>query len=781
MNNTNQVTPSTNQVDPNQNPQSQPSVTPAQPTTASPEPTAAAPTPAANPQTNPTTAAPTMNQPTAQPSQNQPHPVSKMFDSILKTMSGGPIIVTDPATGQRREVQQSKGSMARAITAAALAGLFTPNQYRPGPFGGSVLDKGNTVAAAGQAGMQMRQQREQQAQKTLDDQQARKLFTIQNNAKLAQQAAAMAHQQHAVLADTVKTNEDKFMGPLAEFDASRPAGQPSIFQAKGQTSDQVLAGGHSLTDSNVFIDGTTTIINPQTHVAEDHPTYSVIRSTNADGSPITLKLPQEVTDELGKYSKPYEQAYKATGGNVLVPINNYMDAIHTYHTLNSVESFMNRVQKDVNPTGQKVSLAAAYKNDPTGYWQAINSAEQAIAAGNGRPGEDTEDNVLTKIAAAPSGSKLLDLVGTPQQVEDWKNGLISKRKLAQEGGIGDKAPATPEQNAAYLSALNKLPADQQGDFVKPPKAGWTQGQLEKEQNRLDARFDTNTKNAIQAGDPTQLAAQTRLSIGAGDLTSAKDIFTARSNVKEAYNLALQNKASELGLQPTHFNVEALKAKAAALDAYSAAGKVGQQLNAFKTFGEHVAGAKDANDAWARSGSPLFNKPLSWLAENATNDQSYQRFRDSVIAPAKEYMNFLNGNRAEHAEDIRAMESVLDSKSATPQTVYTALQTWAKTADDRAKALGETYRDTVGTTFPGLVSKATVDNLAKLGVKSQAAALSGTLPRAQSWVANLQPQMLVKGNPDDTAIGKKFFQAAGGDLDKAVEMAHEHGYIIPVGK
>jgi hypothetical protein len=203
------------------------------------------------------------------------------------------------------------------------------------------------------------------------------------------------------------------------------------------------------------------------------------------------------------------------------------------------------------------------------------------------------------------------------------------------------------------------------------------------------------------------------------------------------------------------------------------------LNAFKTFGEHVAGAKDANDAWQRSGSPLFNKPISWLAENATNDQNYQRFRDSVIAPAKEYMNFLNGNRAEHAEDIRAMESVLDSKSATPQTVYTALQTWAKTADDRAKALGETYRDTVGTTFPALVSKATVDNLAKLGVKSQASALSGTLPRAQSWVGNLQPQTLNPANAQDKAIGKKFFDAAGGDMSKTVEMAREHGYIIPV--
>src|SRR5580692_7917486 len=166
-----------------QNPPEQPNAMGGAPTTTSnvdgtitPNPTTAAPdTTSANPQTNPTTAAPATNQPTtpaAQPSQNQPHPVSKMFDNILKTISGGPIYVNDPVTGQRREVQQTKGSMARAITAAALSGLFTPNQYRPGPFGGSVLDKGNTMAAAGQAGMQAREQREQQAQKTLDDQQA---------------------------------------------------------------------------------------------------------------------------------------------------------------------------------------------------------------------------------------------------------------------------------------------------------------------------------------------------------------------------------------------------------------------------------------------------------------------------------------------------------------------------------------------------------------------------------------------------------------------------------
>jgi hypothetical protein len=106
-----------------------------------------------------------------------------------------------------------------------------------------------------------------------------------------------------------------------------------------------------------------------------------------------------------------------------------------------------------------------------------------------------------------------------------------------------------------------------------------------------------------------------------------------------------------------------------------------------------------------------------------------------------------------------------------------LQTWARTADDRAKALGETYRDTVGTTFPGLVSKATVDSLAKLGVKSQAAPLSGTLPRAQTWVANLQPQTISLSTPQGQAIAQRFKDAAGGDSSKAKEMALEHGYIL----
>jgi hypothetical protein len=254
----------------------------------------------------------------------------------------------------------------------------------------------------------------------------------------------------------------------------------------------------------------------------------------------------------------------------------------------------------------------------------------------------------------------------------------------------------------------------------------------------------------------------------------------RGNARQNAQAGIEAKAAELGLNPSRFSQTAMDAKADAVKKYSAGGQIGQQLNAFKTFGEHVAEAKDANDAWARTGSPYFNHAMSWWAENAANDQNYQRFKDSVIAPAKEYMNFLNAGRAEHDSDIQAMENALNSKTATPQSIYTALQVFAKAADARAKALGETYRDTVGTTKDGLISKATIDNFAKLGVPSQAQYVSGVLPRSQTWMSNLQPQTLNQANPKDIALAKQFARAAGGDVQKANEMLKEHGWTGPNG-
>jgi hypothetical protein len=63
----------------------------------------------------------------------------------------------------------------------------------------------------------------------------------------------------------------------------------------------------------------------------------------------------------------------------------------------------------------------------------------------------------------------------------------------------------------------------------------------------------------------------------------------------------------------------------------------------------------------------------------------------------------------------------------------------------------------------------------LGVDSRAKDVAGELPRAQSWVSNLQFQTLNTKNPQDLAVATQFLNAASGDKDLARSMAKEHGY------
>lgn len=701
---------------------------------------------------------------------DQPHPMSKIFNGILKTMSGGPIKVVDPATGAIREVPQTKGQMGRAIVAAALAGLMTPTQYRNTPYG-PVADPGNTQAAAMQAGADFQQKRQAQAQQLTNDQQAAKLFTIQNNAKLVQQAAAMAHQKHEVLQDTVQRNQDVFMKPLLDFDKNRPADMPdSIFLNKGMTSQQVFDSGHSLTDNNVIMDGFTTKPNPQTGVLEDEPTYAVVNNK------ANLKLPKDVTDELGKFNKSYAKAFDLTGGNVIVPINAYMDAVHTANTLSSVEAFMNRAQKEIDPKAKgNIDLAAAYKANPVSMQTAIDTAEKTLAAGHGRPDDGTTDNVIRAIRASQNGDKLLGLLGDPATIDKWaedqQNKRESDRALAKLGGVGDKAPVSPAQQSVLKSAISQLPdADDRNALLSmiPPDRPLTTGEAEKIGNELRQTIQQNKSQAIQKGDPVVLQKQAN-DIVEGDLSSVKDLMNARSGVRTAFNTMLQDEARKRGLDPTKYTLESQQAKADMYKDFSGTTtKTGAQLLSFNTLMGHVAEAVDANDNWIRSGSPLINRPISWLAENAANDQDYKRFQNAIIAPAKEYMNFLNQNRAEHESDIKALEAVLDP-NATPASAMTALKSFATTSDIRAANFGRKYIQTVGTTFPNLITPMAADTLKRLGIASQAAPLSVVLPRG--WQNNQATKLT------DLELAKKFAAAAGNNKQATIELMKANGWMF----
>lgn len=423
-------------------------------------------------------------------------------------------------------------------------------------------------------------------------------------------------------------------------------------------------------------------------------------------------------------------------------------------------------------------LASVVKKNPSAM-KSLLEFESGSAHGG-----STADQ-LNRLLQSGGGDAIFSALGTNRDaVQDYVDGVYNKRlknqTLAKEGA--DKAPADPQRIAGFAAAVAKLPNEYQAplyddlgmDESGHPTRVPTNKDLDGFNNKIIDIQKSVDKANLEAATPEAIANQVQLSIGAGDLTKARDLYSMRKDTKAQYNTALENKAIALGLNPSHFNIEALNQKAKAQEDYQPNGKIGQNLNSLRAFLQHGVDAKAANDTWVRSGSPDLNRSIAWWDQHAANDQNYQRFRASIIAPAQEYMSFLNNGHAESIGDRAKLDEILNTK-ATPQSIFTALQTFARTADDRAWSMGRGYVNTVGTTLPGLVDKPAIDGMRALGVDSKAKDVAGALPRAQSWVQNLQPQTLNPQNPQDGAIATQFLKAASGDKDLARQMAREHGY------
>jgi hypothetical protein len=167
---------------------------------------------------------------------------------------------------------------------------------------------------------------------------------------------------------------------------------------------------------------------------------------------------------------------------------------------------------------------------------------------------------------------------------------------------------------------------------------------------------------------------------------------------------------------------------------------------------------------------LFNKPLSWIAENAKDDPNWVAYKESFLPVAKEFMNFLNQNRAEHEADIQAMEKILNLQYS-PREMNTVLNHLAQSADKRMAELAFTYNSQMGVTMPEMLtpqSKDTLDRTAKAtGQASKSTALIQRLSRPTA-----------QGQAPSVAQSKVFLQAASGDQEIAKEMARQAGFNVP---
>ena len=258
--------------------------------------------------------------------------------------------------------------------------------------------------------------------------------------------------------------------------------------------------------------------------------------------------------------------------------------------------------------------------------------------------------------------------------------------------------------------------------------------------------ELNAQRAIENGD-LGTAAQ---NIVAGNVAQIKDLASFRGDQKARLYNMITDAATKAGKDPKDYSPAKLEAKAKVLNDF-ADGKAADNIMAFNTFLQHGSEALDATAAMrAQAGSPLINRPINWLRKNAANDTNFSAFQTALVPVRKEYMNFLNNNRAEHEADLKVMDKVL-SDDSTPAQIEASLKQLGESADARLRELGRKYSNTMKEEYPNLIAPEGQAALKKMGVTSS---LSASPQNGQPSAPNQGAAPAPEGTIVNTANGQQ---------------------------
>ena len=727
----------------------------------------------------------TQNPNPARPSTVQPSLHARVFDGILKGLTGGDRKVVNP-DGSVTTVPTSRASMGKAIIAAALTGLMTPSHYRDTPFG-PARDFGGDVAAAGAAGAGVMDKFRNAPQQLSDEQQARRLMTTQNNSKLLQLKMSMMQMRHARMEDS-KSEINDFLKPFNDYQQEKSNDQPEAFLKKGMTYEQALAEaknpGSGLTEANFVQDGWIPAgFDPETHEQQWQPSYAVVNPALKD-----IKLSEDVAKRLSEMNSQFQDIHKVVGGDVRLPVNSYVSAMHDYEALTGAEHVLDRLNESLHPDDAKagtlkpIDIAPLVRNSTNRpqLMQALYGLHQTIASGvtglgkgtAANPAQPTEGEnpahaLSVLLNQAPELLKPLGLstADAEDRINNWRAVQQTIKNQGKATQIADDTTVN-----GLIAAAKQLPEDQQKTVLPGLEVGTTtKADAQKAQTQIAqfqrANQSNATKQALQNGDPT-VAAATAKNILDGAYANVKDLASMRGNAREVLQNAVIAEAQARGLDISKWGEAALTTKTNMYKEYrdTNKNKVGANIVAFRTFLDHADDALQANETWRRANSPLLNKPISWLAQNATNDPAYIQFKTALLPPSKEFMNFLNAGHAEQVADTTAMANILGSDSSTPAQIEIALKTLSKSADKRLAELASSYNSTMGVTMPEMLTPKAKDILNRMGTNSEAIPLTVALPKGNGQLV-------------DKNAAKIFLQAAGSDQTLAMEMAKQAGWKV----
>ena len=471
----------------------------------------------------PTTVAGQPNQPNAAQPAPDPHEVQGgMFTKILRGLTP-PTRYIDPS-GNVQEMPQTKTSMGKTIVAAVLSGMFTKNSYHEGAYG-PVLDRQATAADAFNAGQGVVAKQNAAAQKLSDDQQAKKLSYAAANLASMQNYAALEHTRFAAEKEgteaekaqseflqkqadqnnlTLGASADAYDQALTDKDA------PKARLAQKATMDELLSGPFKskMMQQLMVQDGTRSVYSEATGRTHTVPTYSLY---NPD---VELKLNKDAVDRAAKINPSFQGMYEVTGGNVPLNLARYAQITHQINsvdhaedTLQSLSDSQDALAKNLGITGNvEGRLAAVVKGNPSAM-KSLLEFENATAHGGNSADQ------LQRLLQSDGGDAIFKALGTNRDkvtdyIEAYNNRLVSARKLAAEGGLGDKSPA-PQQMIADLQASAKTLTNAQQKTIMAGfnPNGTTVGQAKalredilKAQNENTERQSKDAENADKHND-----------------------------------------------------------------------------------------------------------------------------------------------------------------------------------------------------------------------------------------------------------------------------------------
>lgn len=267
---------------------------------------------------------------------------------------------------------------------------------------------------------------------------------------------------------------------------------------------------------------------------------------------------------------------------------------------------------------------------------------------------------------------------------------------------GQQYARTPEQMGALQDQTNKQTMNQAELRLKKAEALEHEAKAQKDRNSVvnPSSQDVMDKYHIPPG---ATGAQVLSSLPKG-LATAIDKVAHYEWDSHTFNTWIRNNAQGMPRQEAmtlasmvnpNYKEEMYKTVQNTLNNYNDSKKEGGQIDAFNKFLGHAAEAADVTSQWRTTNTPLLNTPLNKIKDQLKGDPNYTHFITALAPVRKEYMSFLNQNRAEHEGDIDLMKTVL-SDSASPAQIERALKDLAGTAVTQLRVLNERFKTTTDT-------------------------------------------------------------------------------------